>query len=202
VYQTNAIVLARRPLGEHDELVSFYTQDFGKLVIRVRGIKKTTTKQGNFLHTFGVTGISFILGKGGPLLSGVVSVRAYPGVTNHLLAHGYTGSFLALCDKLLYEYAKDDALWKLLVTVLEEAEQISQEEGEAKETLWAKEKMWLVSLMETLGVLPRMLHTEKAANKSQFDHYLQRVLEDKFNTPLSFFGLRMSFSSRQRTPKV
>jgi len=57
---TRALVLNRRPLGEQDGLVSFFTQDFGKIVARARSIRKPTSKLSAHLQPLSFVKIRFV----------------------------------------------------------------------------------------------------------------------------------------------
>lgn len=187
MYTTDAIVLKIIPVGEADELVSFYTSDFGKMVIKVRGSKKITTKQGNFLHDMALVRISFIMGRAGAILSGIKSIKAYRALSSDLYGCGYTMSYLALCDKLIYEGMSDPALWRLLISVLDEAEELTR--SSKQKLLWQREKLWLMELMNILGLKPNDVNLDRIKNPHQLDYYLQGMLENKFEQPISFFGL-------------
>lgn len=194
MYTTDAILLGVRESGEHDVLASFFTRDFGKVTAKVRGARKHTTKQGNFLHSFGRTNISFVLGKGGAILTGVTSEEEYPAIAQDLIAHGYATSFLSLCDKLIYEYAVDEALWSLIDKALMGANTIvssTSDERSKREALWKEEKMWIMGLLEALGIGTSDLHLDALRNRAHFDQYLHAALERKCNMPVSFFGMKM-----------
>lgn len=187
MYTTDAIVLRIISVGEADELVSFYTSDFGKMLVKVRGSKKITTKQGNFLHDMALIRISFIMGRAGAILSGIKSIKAYRALSSDLYGQGYTMSYLTLCDKLIYEGMSDPTLWRFLVSVLDEAEELTR--SSKQKLLWQREKMWLVELMSILGLKPKAIHLDRIKNHRQLDYYLQGVLENKFEQSITFFGL-------------
>ncbi|MEX2007951.1 MAG: DNA repair protein RecO [Candidatus Spechtbacterales bacterium] len=193
MYTTDAIILSSRPSGEADELISCYTKDFGKLAIKVKGAKKITTKQGNFLHSFALVRLSFVLGRGGAICSGVTDIENYPHTNRDLYATGYVAAFLALCDTVCYDNQPDEALWQLLTKVLREAEEASSGNAQDKNALlWHKEKIWLISLLDVWGIKPPHLSIEHATNKRQLDHYLQTLLQRKLERPISFFGLKVT----------
>lgn len=194
MYTTDAILLTVRESGEHDLLASFFTRDFGKVTAKVRGARKNVTKQGNFLHSFARARISFILGKGGAILAGVVSEEEYPTVASHLLAHGYVASFLSLCDKLIYEYDADEELWNVILGSLDEASAAVSlpDEQSRRRRLWKSEKLWIMGLLRALGVGTSDVRFNQAMNRARLDYELQSALQRKCNTPVSFFGIRMS----------
>lgn len=195
MHTTDAIVLSSRPSGEHDTLVSFFTRDFGKVAARVRASRKHTSKQGNFLHSFGLLRISFILGKGGPILSGVTDASSAQVLAGHLFAQAYLHSFFLLCDKLMYEYAPEDRIWALLQGALDDAERIAASkasEAAKRSRLWEREKVWIVELLSALGV--GSVRLEGIHSRAQMDSYLSGLLRSRFDVPTAFFGATVGAS--------
>lgn len=183
-------------LGEADELVSLYTRNFGKLLVRARGTKKITSKQGAFLQEPAICQCSITLARAGYLLSGIKSIRAYPAISDNLYALGYVMSFLNLCDRLIYEAETDEALWQLLVSVLEDCKKVGfAQEKERGEYLWRREKFWLLSLLDILGVKPSKMSLNHIKTSTHLDLELKKLFEQKFNCSVVFFGLR-AFGSR------
>lgn len=193
MYTTEAIILNIKTYHEDDLLVSFYTRDFGKLNIRARGVKKVSTKQGAFLHEPALLRCSFIMGKNGYILSGISGKEEFIKIAQDLPARGYVMSFLTLCDTLLYEGQVDENLWQLMNAVLCEAER-AQDVHDKNEALWRAEKQWLLSLIDILGLRPQF-DFSRFENKKQFDYYLLHLLQNKFELPISFFGLRASHNN-------
>lgn len=189
MYSTDAIVLSRRPAGEADELVSCYTRDFGKLVIKARSSKKITTKQGIFLHNPSVIQCNFVMTRAGYMFSGIKSIRGYPAISENITALAYVTSFLRLCDRIIYEGQKDEEIWELLCRVFEDADRLAVVEN-SREELWRAEKEWLLSLLNILGFAPEKLNLKRVKNARQLDIYIQRLLQNKLEYPIEFFGLK------------
>lgn len=193
MYSAEAILLHTTPQGEADELAAFYTKEFGKMTIRVRGSKKITTKQGNFLHEPSRVHISFVMSRAGYILSGIKSIQDYRCAGSDLYARGYLMSFLYLCHKLTYEGQRDKALWHVLALALEETEEVARTcQKNTAAVLWQREKVWLLNLLSALGLRPPFLEVRDIKNHKQLDYYLQKVLENKLEQPISFFGLRVN----------
>lgn len=189
MYTTQAIVLSSFQLGEADELTSFYTEEFGKLTIKVRGAKKITTKQGNFLHEPSLLEINFIMSRANHILSGIKSIKDYPSVTRNLYARGYLSSYLQLCNKLIYDGQHDEALWDLFSRVFRECQRVTDSNREnIAGALWRREKVWLFQLMTVLGFKPERLDLKNIKSPQEFDNYLKRVFENKFEQQIDFFG--------------
>lgn len=192
MYKTEAVVLQNREHNEHDSLVSFFTAEFGKINIRVRGSKKPQTKQGAFLSPFSVLHISFILGKHAPILTGASEEQSYR-IGSNAYALGFVTSFFQLVDALVYEYEKDEQMWNLLTVVLLDTEYIishySQQEHHIQ-ALWYGEKKWLVQLLHILG--SAFSYNEVSYKKNiVIDKAICKSLQQVSNVQVSFFGLSL-----------
>jgi DNA repair protein RecO (recombination protein O) len=84
LYQTEGIVLASRPLGEADKLLSILTQDFGRLDIIARGVRYLKSKLRYSLNVFAYSRIAFVSTKeswrlvDAQELEGLASIRLNP----------------------------------------------------------------------------------------------------------------------------
>jgi len=189
MYSTDAIVLGIRPAGEADELVSCYTRDFGKMIIKARSSKKITTKQGIFLHNPSVIRCNFVISRAGYIFSGIKSIKGHSAISDNITALAYTMSFLQLCDRITYEGQKDEEMWELLCKVLQDASSIADKDN-SREELWRAEKEWLISLLNILGLAPQNLNLERVKNARQLDIYIRRLLQNKLEYSVEFFGLK------------
>ena len=192
MYGTDAIVLNMHDYGEHDMRVSFFTREFGKMQMIVRGGKKITTKQAHFLHHFGVVRIVFILGKHIPFVRSVSAISLFPDIGRTMYGYGYLYSFLLLCNTLLYDNERDESMWDLLVSSLHDVAGIVEEcsASQAKEVLWNAEKQWLSRLLGIMGVGDDSIVSSFNDRPGyDIDASLQQTLQRHFNTPIHFFGL-------------
>lgn len=76
-YLTEGIVLARRPLGEANALVTLLTTDFGIIRARAQGLRKPGSKMSPGLQTFMQSDLSMVRGKEGWRLTGAILVRSW-----------------------------------------------------------------------------------------------------------------------------
>lgn len=207
MYTTEAIILSIKRLGEADELVNFYTKDFGKLLIKAKSAKKITTRQGNFFHSPAIVRCSFVPTRAGFTLSGIKSLKEYPKISNNIFASGFVISFLELSNLVVHEGQKDKKLWNLIVRVLEEASGVVDEsncaidcargEMDARRTLWRMEKAWLLTLLAVLGLKPDKLELSSIKSPSGLDTHIKGILQDKFERSIYFFGLKMPYEHQK-----
>ncbi len=190
MYKSEAMVLNIRESGERDLLVSFFTKDFGKMVIKARGGRRIGAKQTPFFSQFAILELMFILGRNFPIARGVVSLRSYAGARSHLYSYGYIHSFLRLCDNILYENSKDIAVWDLLLYVMESSNEILlryKDESDRQDALWQVEKEWLSGLIKITGDYDGT--SVGLGENSSPDIYFRDLLQKNRSIPICFFGL-------------
>lgn len=199
MHTTNVIVLNTRGIGEYDQIVSLYTKKFGKIRVVVKSARKITTKQGNFLHTLGVYECSFISGRSGYILAGIQSPalsqveqgkKTYFTINSDLFALGYITSFLKLVDSVIYDNQQDGSIWKLLTSSLTDAEKIIQNGVDIQSKLWQREKLWVIELLDILGLRPQTFALDNIRTQRELDKYLKEILENKFEEHISLFGFK------------
>lgn len=67
IYKTKGIILKQRDLSETDKLLTIYTADFGKVQVKARGVRKTTSKLASHILPF--TSSQLMLAQGKNLLT-------------------------------------------------------------------------------------------------------------------------------------
>lgn len=193
MYTTDAIILTTENKGEHDRSVSLYTRKFGKIRVTAKGSRKLTTKQGNFLHNIAICECSFVSGRGGYILTGIQNKKFFGKLNANLFTLGYVTAFLNLVDSIAYEGQHDRAIWELLLNNLETAENIAKQKIDVAGKLWQKEKLWVVELLNVLGLGPSNLNLEKINSQKDLDAYLKNLLENKLEQRVRFFAHEASY---------
>ena len=51
-YKVNAIVLARRNIGEADKLITLFTKEYGKKKVLAKGIRRVSSRRAPYLEQF------------------------------------------------------------------------------------------------------------------------------------------------------
>ena len=187
MHTTDAIVLNIKNIGEHNQFVSLYTKNFGKIRVVAKSSRKITTKQGNFLHALGVYECSFVSGRSGYILAGIQSKETYFGANSNLFALGYITAFFKLVDSVVYDNLQDLNIWKFLVVSLNEAEEITKQAFDIQNKLWQKEKLWVIELLNILGLKPQIFSLDNIRTQREMDMYLKEILENKIEERVSFF---------------
>lgn len=75
-YKTRAIILSSYPYREHDRIVSFYSQDYGRIDARARGCRKLESKLAGHLEPFIETELLLARGRRWDILAGSRTLAA------------------------------------------------------------------------------------------------------------------------------
>jgi len=76
-FRTNAIVLKKEERGEADQLFTVFTEDFGKIEVLGRAIRKITSKLRSGIDLFYYSEIEFIQGKNYKTLTDAVLIKKF-----------------------------------------------------------------------------------------------------------------------------
>lgn len=154
--KTEAVVLSLRKHKEHDFLVSFFTKDFGKVVILARGANKLNSKLSPFLHYPGVVRCGFVEGRHMPVLTdvdGIFMPISFAGREQCELVTRVLLTLFEFCGAALYERQEDKRLWTFFLAVLKDFENYASKNLRQDEcaVLYTK---WLHKLLAVLGYVP------------------------------------------------
>ena|SRR3989344_9408411 len=78
-YQTDALVLGSREIGEADKLIALFTRDFGLIRARASAIRKERSKMRHATQNYARAHVSLVRGKRGWRLAGASAVRNAQG---------------------------------------------------------------------------------------------------------------------------
>lgn len=78
-YQTNALVLGSREIGEADRMLSLYTREFGLVRARGRGLRAAKSKMRYALQNYSIANVSLVKGKQGWRLAGATALGVAGG---------------------------------------------------------------------------------------------------------------------------
>lgn len=112
--RTQAIILKKIPVREHDELIVCYTNTAGKQRFQAKGILRAHSKQSRHVDIFNHIECNLIESKNSPIMASAACIRAHRHLKSDLtsLAAAY---FIVECfDKLVYDGEVDERLWNFL----------------------------------------------------------------------------------------
>lgn|GEM_PF-5820051 len=113
-----AIVLNKRAAREADGLVSFYTENHGKVVALGRGLRRVKSKMAGHLESFGIVSIRVVSGKEVNHLAAVELIQTMMRPDANLARTLTAASVLSLADLILREGEADSRIFHLFNSFL------------------------------------------------------------------------------------
>ena len=98
-----SIVLSRKDFREHDQIVSLYSKDEGKLGLMVRGVKKIVSKNSAHLEPFSIVDITVEKGKDFSYLIRVQSVDYLRNIRENLHKSLVASYIVSIVDNFFAE---------------------------------------------------------------------------------------------------
>jgi len=74
LYKTQGIIIKNSNLGEVDRLITVYTNDFGKLVIKGKSVRKNQAKLKGHLELFLYSHLMIAPGRGFDIITGAETI--------------------------------------------------------------------------------------------------------------------------------
>jgi len=154
-YKTNAIILKIRDLGEYDQLITLYAQDFGKLVVKAKSTKKTTAKLSNQLTLFNLVNVRLAQGKTLDTIASIYILNSFLEIKRSLPKTTTAFCFADLLDQFITGQQKDSRLWRLINNSLNYLENLPQNPTTHLQLALA---IFQIRLLQILGQHPDLDH--------------------------------------------
>lgn len=166
-YKTKAIILSSYPYREHDRIVSFFSEDYGRLEARARGTRKLESKLAGHLEPFIETELLLAHGRHWDILAGsrtLVSRSLVRGDLELLAAAGLCAEAVKLITK---PQARDQSIFALLTRTLRllEAERLTKA---ARRSLVISFIWRLLSISGFAPELRNCIHCRRAVGSGAF----------------------------------
>ncbi len=113
-YRTRGFILNKRQLGESDELLIIYTEEFGQLAVLARSIRKIASKLKSSAEILYLSEIAFIQGKSSKTLTDAVLLDRFRNLRKSLLKTRLAFKIARLAEYLIREQEKNREVWQLL----------------------------------------------------------------------------------------
>lgn len=120
--RTKAIIIKKQPTNEYDELVTCYTQEFGKLTAVAKSIMKGSSVQAMHLDNLNLVDFELINGRSFPIIAAAQSESSFRNIKSSLPVLAVAQFFADVVDKMVFDLQKDEALWDFMADVLEKLE--------------------------------------------------------------------------------
>jgi len=124
LYKSRGVIIKKTNLGNTDRLITVYSKDFGKILVKAKSVRKNQAKLKGHLELFLYSHLMIAPGRGFDIITGAETIESFPGLHDRLssLAVGY---YLAeLIDKLIVGPEKDENIWALFLSSLSQLNQI------------------------------------------------------------------------------
>jgi len=126
--RTKAIVIRRSAAGEHDQMISLYSEDFGTMRAMARGIYRPTSLQSMHLEALNLVEFEVIQGRAWPIISSAMMLNPHDAIKESLPKLAAVQFFTEVLDKIAFENEKDVHLWEFLTTMLTDFNRASEVE--------------------------------------------------------------------------
>lgn len=171
-FRVEGIVIKRRDLGEADKIVTLYTLERGKISVKVKGLRRISSRRSGTLELFHHVRAYIVPGKAGmdvltevELLESSFTWRRYLG----RITVAY--QLCELLDKLTPEQIPQPELYVFICDCLSRIPDLSAD--------WqAQLQSWLVSIVKLLGYWP----DEKKFTGDIYS-FIEQLTEKPFNSP-------------------
>lgn len=117
-HRTQGIVLRKESRGENNQLITFYTKDFGRLEILGRAIRKISSKLKSGVEEFYLSEIEFIQGKKHKTLTDAIVLEKFNNIKKDLAKLKTAHKIAEVFIDLVTGQEKDNNVWSLLVLAL------------------------------------------------------------------------------------
>jgi len=156
--QTKGLVIYKFLIGEGDNFITFYTQDYGKLKVKVRGAKKVTGRFMGHLEYLNLCNLEIYKGPRNLTLTNCNSIESFPKIKKDFDKLNQSLELIKLINKISYENEKNEELFRLIFETLN---QLNQNES----TFFITEAFKL-KLLNLLGFLPNFKKCTYCENKT------------------------------------
>jgi DNA repair protein RecO (recombination protein O) len=125
-YKTRGIILKRTNLGEADRIVTIFTEDYGKIKVVAKGVRKTLSKMAGHLEPFCLTRLSIVEGRNLDTICGAEVEECFMGLRGDL-AKTQTCFYMAeIVDKMVEERSPHKEIFELLSLVFTHANDLNE----------------------------------------------------------------------------
>lgn len=160
-YRTKGIVLGKEDRGESNQMFFVYTQDFGKLKILGKAIRKLSSKLRAGIELFYFTELEFIQGKTQKTLTDAALIDNFKNLKKSLKKTAAAKAISIILEKTVKESEKDEKIWNLLSEAFELLNSVKPESS----FTGIIQYYFLWNLLSSLGYKPELYCCVKCLKK-------------------------------------
>ncbi len=117
-YRTKGFVFKKDDRSEADRIFTIFTEDFGKLEVRARAIRKITSKLRGGINKFYLSGVEFIQGKNHKTLTDAVVIEKI-NCSQNFEKLIILNKIAELLNSFIKGQEKDEKLWNLISDIFQ-----------------------------------------------------------------------------------
>lgn len=150
LYKTEAVIIRQRKLGEADRFLTIYTPTLGKLDVKAKGVRKTTSRLSGHLQPLTRCMMQMAQGHGNDVVTGVETLESFRRLHEDLDALS-RGLYVAeLADRMTAEHVHNYPTYRLVLDTLRRLD----EGSEGDSTL----RYFEMKLLDQAGFRPEIEH--------------------------------------------
>jgi len=170
--RTRAIIIKKQPTNEYDELITCYTQEFGKLTAAAKSVLKGSSVQAMHLDNLNLVDFELINGRSFPIIAAAQAERSFVNLKSNICLLATAQFFADVVDKMVFDLQKDEALWDFMVDVLEKLD--SKVGPETALTFLRQQQFYMLKVM---GYPPETPFEHIAGQKLKSLDFIYSVLK-------------------------
>jgi DNA repair protein RecO (recombination protein O) len=173
LFTTRAVVTRSIPYGESDQIVTFFTEDFGKIRGIAKGARRSRKRFQNALGLFSHLRLIFFEKEGVGLVrvDSCDVLTCFPRIRDHLKRIFYGDYFLELTNEMAGEREAYPEAYHLLVSFLSDLEKAEPQEERLR--------MFEIRMLSLFGYRPNMVRCD----------HCKREWREMEKIPQAFFSL-------------
>jgi len=123
-YRAKGIFIKKQDQGEADQLLTVFTEQFGKIEVIGKGIRKITSKLRAGADVFCLSEIEFVQGKNHKILTDALAIDKFDGIRQEFEKSQIIYKIVELLDQFANQEAADEKLWRFLLQIFEAVESL------------------------------------------------------------------------------
>lgn len=167
MYKTTGLIIKKTNLGEYDRLLTVYTREQGKILVRAKSVRKNQAKLRGHLELFLYAHLMLAPARGFDIITGAETIEGFAHLHQNLSALLGAHYLSEVLDNLIPAPQKDQDIFSL---VLNSFEKLNQQEEKIEPIISNFEK----KLLEFLGY---------GRIKDNHLDFMQGLINKKLQTP-------------------